>query len=65
MFFFSTSFNAPYVHRVPTGIKLMALNRVAYHPGQNGEADIKLMSVIKMVMASLLYSVVSKGSMFY
>lgn len=56
--------NAPYVHRVPAGMKLMDLNRVAYHPGQDGGGDIRLMNVIRIVMASLLYSV-TKGSMFY
>lgn len=51
---------APYVHRVPTGMQLMDLNRVAYQPGQARGRDIRLMSVIITVMASLVYSV-SKG----
>ena len=51
---------APYVHRVPLGTQLMDLNRVAYHPGQDRGGDIRLMSVIIIVMASLVYSV-SRG----
>lgn len=44
--------------------KLMALNRAAHHPVEDGRGDIKLMSIITIIMASLLYSV-NKGSEFY
>lgn len=43
-YFFFTLFNVPYVHRVPSGVNLMDLSRVAYHQ-ERGE-NIRLMSII-------------------